>query len=193
MRYHLETESWVTLKTIRKITNINKKQKGAKNGSLWNTYSTLLFYGYQKQPSRDGLRKSCSEKMQQIYRGTPMRNCDFNKVDWNHPSAWVFACKFAAYFQNIFYKTTSGGLLLDYLCVSLTHTCILIKKWKFHWFLTGELIDTKFNVNSVRNKFDSLVFTQIDSSFLSGYFFTKDIKHIIDYTEMLIIAAFFCM
>ena len=31
---------------------------------------------------------------------------DFNKVVlqlyWNHTSAWVFSCKFAAYFQNIF-------------------------------------------------------------------------------------------
>ena len=33
-----------------------------------------------------------------------MPNCGFNKVAkqlyWNHTSAWVFSCKFAAYFQN---------------------------------------------------------------------------------------------
>ena len=34
---------------------------------------------------------------------------------------------------------------------------------------------------------------QIDSSYLSGHFFTKVIKHIIDYTEMLIVVAFFCI
>ena len=35
-----------------------------------------------------------------------MPKCDFNKVAlqlyWNHISAWVFSCKFAAYFQNTF-------------------------------------------------------------------------------------------
>ena len=35
---------------------------------------------FQKQPSRDALRKSCSKNMQQIYRRTPMGKCDFNKV-----------------------------------------------------------------------------------------------------------------
>ena len=31
---------------------------------------------YQMQPSRDVLKKRCSENMQQIYRGAPMRKCD---------------------------------------------------------------------------------------------------------------------
>ena len=140
-----------------------------------------------------------------------MPKCEFNKVTnllyWNHPSAWVFSFKFAAYFQKLFYKTTFGGLLLDYLCVSITHACILIKKSKFHLLLTYKPIDTQFNINSIRNKFDPLVFIidknftnllmiskiQIDSSYLSGHFFTKVIKHIIDYTEMLIVVAFFCI
>ena len=34
----------------------------------------------QKQPSRDVLRKRCSENIQQIYRRTPMPKCDYNKV-----------------------------------------------------------------------------------------------------------------
>ena len=34
----------------------------------------------QKQPSRGVLSKRCSEDMQQIYWGTPMPKCDFNKV-----------------------------------------------------------------------------------------------------------------
>ena len=55
----------------------------------------------QKQPSRGVLRKKCSENMQQIYRRTPMAKCDFDKAAyWNLTSAWVFSCKFAAYFQN---------------------------------------------------------------------------------------------
>ena len=62
----------------------------------------------QKQPSRGVLRKRCSINMQQIYRRTPMPKCDFNKVPLelysNRTSAWVFSCKFAAYFQNIFFE-----------------------------------------------------------------------------------------
>ena len=50
--------------------------------------------------------RRCSESMQQIYRRTLMPKCDFNKVAkqlyWSHTSAWVFSCKFAAYFQNTF-------------------------------------------------------------------------------------------
>ena len=49
---------------------------------------------FQKQPFRCVLGKRCSENRQQIYRRTPMPKCDFNKV----ASAWVFSCKFAAYF-----------------------------------------------------------------------------------------------
>ena len=52
-------------------------------------------------------RKRCSGNMQQVYRRTPITKCDFNKVAlqlyWNHTSAWVFSCKFAAFFQNTFY------------------------------------------------------------------------------------------
>ena len=62
----------------------------------------------QKQPSRGVLRKRCSENMRQIYRRTPMPKCDFKKVAkqlyWNHTSAWVFSCKFAAYIQNTFFQ-----------------------------------------------------------------------------------------
>ena len=47
----------------------------------------------QKQQSRGALRKRCSENKHQIYRRTPIPNCDFN-------TAWVFSYKFAAYVQN---------------------------------------------------------------------------------------------
>ena len=60
-------------------------------------------------PKRDFIkvaRKRCSENMQQIYRRTPMPKCDINKIALqlycNRTSAWVFSCKFAAYFQNTF-------------------------------------------------------------------------------------------
>ena len=61
------------------------------------------FKKLQKQPFRGVLLKRCSK---QIYRRTPMPKCNFNEVAlqlyWNCTSAWVFSCKFAAYFQNNF-------------------------------------------------------------------------------------------
>ena len=61
---------------------------------------------FQNHTSRGVLRKRCSENIQQIYRRTAMPMCDFNKIAlqlyWNHTSAWVFFCKFTAYFQNTF-------------------------------------------------------------------------------------------
>ena len=53
----------------------------------------------QKQSFRGVLEKKYPENMQQIYRRTLMPMCNFNKVAFR-TSAWVFYCKFAAYFQN---------------------------------------------------------------------------------------------
>ena len=65
-----------------------------------------IFIKHPEAAVRGVLRKICSENMQQIYRRTPMPKCNFNKVVlelyWNCTSAWVFSCKFAAYFQNTF-------------------------------------------------------------------------------------------
>ena len=77
-------------------------------------YKQLAFrYNIQKQPPTGVLRKRCSEKMQQIYRRTPMPKCNFNKVAkqlyWNLTLAWVFSCKFAAYFQNNFSEQPLDG------------------------------------------------------------------------------------
>ena len=41
-------------------------------------YETLI--SFWKQPSRRVLKKRCSENMQQMYRKTPMPECDFKKV-----------------------------------------------------------------------------------------------------------------
>ena len=55
----------------------------------------------QKQPSRGVLKKRRTENLQQIYSRKKAK-CDFNEVAlqlyWNYTSAWVFSCKFAAYF-----------------------------------------------------------------------------------------------
>ena len=69
-------------------------------------------FNLQKQPPRGILTKRCSENMQQIYGRTSMPKCDFNKVRhlyWNRTSAWVFCCKFAAYFQNTFSEEQLGS------------------------------------------------------------------------------------
>ena len=69
----------------------------------------------QKQPPRGIPRKRCSENMQQIYRRTPMPQCNFNKIAkqlyWNRTSPWVLSCKFAAFFRTLFPRNTSGWLL----------------------------------------------------------------------------------
>ena len=84
--------------------------------------------GYsQKQPSRGVCRKRYSENMQQTYKRTLMSKCDFNKVAKqlyrNHTSAWVFSCKFAAYFQNtLLLRTPLGGCF-----------CTL-NNWHTHWY-----------------------------------------------------------
>ena len=51
----------------------------------------------KKQPSRDILRKRCSENMQQIYRTTPMLKCDFNK--------FAFRKKCSENMQQIYRRT----------------------------------------------------------------------------------------
>ena len=70
-----------------------------------------------KQPFRGVLSKRCSENIHQIYKRIPIPKCDFDKVGkqpyWNRTSALVFSYKFAAYFQNTFYKNTSERLLLS--------------------------------------------------------------------------------
>ena len=60
----------------------------------------------QKQPSRGVLRKKCFENLQQIYRGTPMTRCEFNKVSSSFTEITLWhVCShvaFAAYFQKTF-------------------------------------------------------------------------------------------
>ena len=78
------------------------------------TFQQMFTFSYlfQKQPSRVVLRKRCPEN----YRIALMPKCDFNKVAlqlyWNHSSARVFSCKFAAYFETPFPKNTFRWLLL---------------------------------------------------------------------------------
>ena len=86
-----------------------------------------LIFPYTLVEQKDWLekvfRKSCFEIMQQIYRRILTPKCDFNKdakqLYWNRTSAWVFSCKFAAYFQNNF----SQEHLQMAASVELTNQC----------------------------------------------------------------------
>ena len=50
------------------------------------------------------------------YVANLQENTHAKQLYWNHTSAWVFFCKFAAYFLNtLFSKSTSGRLLLDFI------------------------------------------------------------------------------
>ena len=83
----------------------------------------------KKQPTRALPRKRCSDNLQQIYRTTRMLKCYFNKVAlqlyWNHTLAWVFSGKFAAYFQNTFFK--------KYLWVATSNNIIPTIQWHFQF------------------------------------------------------------
>ena len=56
----------------------------------------------QKQPFIGVFIKRYSENIQQIYKGTPMLKCDFNKIAlqlfWYRTSVWTFSGKLVAYF-----------------------------------------------------------------------------------------------
>ena len=84
----------------------------------------MIYKVYRSSPPQVFLEKVVLKNGQQIYKKTHMPKCDFNnfalQLYWNYTSAWVFSCKFAAYFQNTFYKNTSGGLLLDLLFLKQT-------------------------------------------------------------------------
>ena len=92
----------------------------------------------QKHPSRGVLRKKCFENMHQIYRRTSTPFL-----------AWVFSCKFAAYFQKSFpqedlRRTASGktyfksfnyltsiiinGLKTDYILLKQSLGAVLSKR-----------------------------------------------------------------
>ena len=90
----------------------------------------------QKQSPRSAPRKGCSENMQENYRRKPMPKCDFNKVEkqlfWNHTLAWVFSCKFAAYFQNIYFFWEQ--LWCAASVISLRDTFLCFTLFTLHYF-----------------------------------------------------------
>ena len=104
----LHTESYqTTFQTKKKHALPDNIKSVHRVKTHTHTYTrTQMFYKIQKQSPRRVRRKRCFENMQQIYRKTPMPKRYFNKAILqlyrNHTSAWVFSCKFTAYFQNNF-------------------------------------------------------------------------------------------
>ena len=74
------------------------KVQNIKNNNMQFSHHLLFVKLNQKQQLRGVARKRCSENMRQIYSRAPIPKYDY----WNLTSAWVFSCKFAAYFQNTF-------------------------------------------------------------------------------------------
>ena len=77
-----------------------------------------------------------------------MPKCDFNKVGlqlyWNRISAWMYSCKFPAYYQNTFYKKNPGWLLL-------TQRQVNIRQNKLPLSLLSLLLGILFNANFASN------------------------------------------
>ena len=130
-----------------------------------------LFVQKQKQPSRDDLKKRCSENMQQLY--------------WNHLSAWVLSCKFAAYFQNTYsLKNTSGRLLLFAI-------------YSFSWFMKvsheghvrKECVSILFLVQHEVIWVYYLLFKSLCNFMSSCLYFPKNLEDIKDHLQVYIISC----
>ena len=93
-----------------------------------------------------------------------MAKNDFNKVTkqlyWNRTSAWVFACKFAAYFQNTFFTEQLWGTTSEDRVLSLTllkrdsgtvaFLWILQKNLSWKNSIVDVLLGSKYALASVR-------------------------------------------
>ena len=113
---------------------------------LFSTRVPLQFF--QKQPSRYVLIKRCCENMHQIYRGTPMSKCDFNKVALS--LYWILhGCSLVNglhIFWTPFPSNTSWGLLLflPTILALVKHKQNLVIKH----FLELQIVNQKKNTRS---------------------------------------------
>ena len=120
--------------------------------------------------------------MQQIYRRAPVLKCDFNKIalqlNWNHTSAWVFSCKFAAYFQNTsswehLWRTAS--VFVRIMGVQLGETHYGNSSGNFHW--TKETIRIKKVVETESQITESTEYCLIQTFMLFWHFQTICLYH----------------
>ena len=115
--------------------------------------------------------------MQQIYRRAPVLKCDFNKIalqlNWNHTSAWVFSCKFAAYFQNTFsweHLWRTASVFVRIMGVQLGETHYGNSSGNFHW--TKETIRIKKVVETESQITESTEYCLIQTFMLFWHFQT---------------------
>ena len=93
--------SWRFRKIQRKTPAILLKKR------LWYRCFPVNFTKFLKNTSgRLPLQRFSFKKIFWKCAEHPCRKCDFNIVAkqlyWNQTSAWLFSCKFAVYFENIF-------------------------------------------------------------------------------------------
>ena len=73
--------------------------------------------------------------MQQIHRRTPIPKCDFSEIAlhlyWNHCSAWVFSCKFAAFLKSTCIPRNISGELLKKPKWIIMIAILKLKLWSY--------------------------------------------------------------
>ena len=113
-----------------------------------------------------------------MYRRTPTTKCDFNEVAlkfyWNRTSAWVFSCKFAAYFQNnLFLRTPLGDYFCRYDHIMLMADFSLTENKNLEVFMSAFDLECLIKV---RKQCFSEKFRK-KNLFWYSYFFWKDLFH----------------
>ena len=106
------------------------------------------------------LRKAVLKTWEQTSRSTPMPKCDFSKValhalqvPWNHTSAVVFSCKFAACFQNTFLWEQLYKVKVDFNCWGHIFTATKYGKMESNETLIEILPEFKFFFSISQKKF----------------------------------------
>ena len=112
---------WITWIFSKDEPHENYFQKDSLSNQL---LSKLFQRIFQKQPSRGIFKNRCSENMHQIYRITPMRKCDFNKVALQ---CTIWAACFVCQKLKQFYGRNRLKLLLNFFTFSVSLNCHLKK------------------------------------------------------------------
>ena len=92
---------------------------------------------FEKQPFRGVLRKKCSEIMQQIYRRTPMSNCDFNKVTLFGMGVLLYIC--CIFSEHLYRRAPLGGCFF-------TQNLLDSKISFFYFFIYGLIFKLQFTL-----------------------------------------------
>ena len=110
-----------------------------------------------------------------------MPMCTSNKVTlqlyWNHFSAWLFSCKFAAYFQNIFSQEYLWTAASDY-CKALHLRCLRGSWPRLYYFYDALFTCCTFlilgNNENEQKKENKTIQTMLYSALWTCYCFDSD-------------------